>query len=76
MTDYGRCPCGGWYEARSVRVSFSVGRQVPLDLDAVPQGACPVCGSRVYKAELLERIEAIYRNEPSDRFLRRIMAPS
>ncbi len=30
-------------------------------LSNVPQGACPLCGSRVYKAEVLERIEALMK---------------
>jgi hypothetical protein len=29
----------------------------------VPQGACPVCGSRVYKARVLEEIEATMRGD-------------
>jgi len=32
-------------------------------LDDVPQGACPLCGSRVYKAGMLEAIEAVMRGE-------------
>jgi YgiT-type zinc finger domain-containing protein len=40
-------------------------------LHDVPQGACPNCGSRVYKAEVLERIEAVMRNESVDRRLNR-----
>jgi hypothetical protein len=32
-------------------------------LTDVPQGACPVCGSRVYKAGVLETIEAFMRGE-------------
>ena len=30
-------------------------------LTNVPQGACPLCGSRVYKAEVLERIESLMK---------------
>ena len=30
-------------------------------LTDVPQGACPNCGSRVYKAEVLERIETLMK---------------
>jgi hypothetical protein len=35
-------------------------RGEPVVLTDVPQGACPICGSRVYKTEVLERIEALY----------------
>lgn len=30
-------------------------------LTDVPQGACPLCGSRVYKPEVLERIESLMK---------------
>jgi rRNA maturation endonuclease Nob1 len=43
------------------------GRRVTLK--DVPQGVCPDCGSRVYKAETLARIEATMKNEPLDRQL-------
>ena len=32
-------------------------------LTQVPQGACPMCGSRVYKTEVLTRIEALMKAE-------------
>ncbi len=58
--EYGRCPCSGSYQHRAVEVRMTVnGRTVVLT--AVPQGACPVCGSRVYKAEVLERIESLMK---------------
>jgi len=38
-------------------------------LNDVPQGVCPQCGSRVYKAEMLERIEATMKGERFDRIL-------
>jgi len=43
----------------------------PVKLTDVLQGACPNCGSRVYKAETLARIEAVMRNETLDRQLNR-----
>ena len=54
---WGRCPCSGSYERRSVEVRITVNGTLILMTD-VPQGACPNCGSRVYKAEHLERVEA------------------
>lgn len=59
---YGRCPCSGTYETRSVEVKMSVDGQA-VHLTGVPQGACPTCGSRVYKAALLEVLEAVMRGE-------------
>jgi len=56
-SDYGACPCGGVYEQRMVEVRMTVGDEVVVLID-VPQGACPQCGSRVYKAAMLEEIEA------------------
>lgn len=57
---YGKCPCSGTYEGRSVEVRLTVEGKVVV-LEDVPQGACPKCGSRVYKLEVLERIEALMK---------------
>ena len=66
--DYGRCPCSGLYDNRAVEVRMSVqGKTVVLT--AVPQGVCPNCGSRVYKAEVLERIESLMKSERLERRL-------
>jgi hypothetical protein len=35
-----------------------------LVLSEVPQGACPQCGSRVYKAGVLEQLEALMGSWP------------
>ncbi|MDQ3266042.1 MAG: hypothetical protein M3Y59_20710 [Myxococcota bacterium] len=32
-------------------------------LTAVPQGACLMCGSRVYKADVLQRIELLMKGD-------------
>jgi YgiT-type zinc finger domain-containing protein len=58
--DYGRCPCGGTYENRFVEVRLNVAGKTVV-LTQVPQGACPNCGSRVYKGEVLERIESLMK---------------
>lgn len=58
--DYGRCPCSGLYDNRFVEVRLTLGGKVVV-LTEVPQGACPNCGSRVYKAEVLERIEMLMK---------------
>jgi YgiT-type zinc finger domain-containing protein len=60
---YGTCPCTGTYEERHVEVRINVGDE-PVVLDRVPQGACPACGSRVYKAEVIEGLEAVMRDRP------------
>jgi YgiT-type zinc finger domain-containing protein len=66
--EWGRCPCGGQYEHRLIEVNMTVeGRRITLT--DVPQGACPICGSRVYKAETLARIEGVMKNETLDRKL-------
>jgi hypothetical protein len=39
----------------------------------MPQGKCQSCGSRVYKAEGLARIEGTYKRELLDRILSRPM---
>jgi YgiT-type zinc finger domain-containing protein len=53
---YGRCPCSGTYEHRYVEVRMTVAGKV-IVMTNVPQGACPLCGSRIYKASVLESIE-------------------
>jgi YgiT-type zinc finger domain-containing protein len=55
---YGRCPCSGTYEQRSVEVRLTVAGN-PVVLTNVGQGACPNCGSRVYKAEILAALEGL-----------------
>jgi len=57
-TAYGRCPCGGSYELRPVEVRMQVDSEMVVLTD-VPQGACPQCGGRVYKADILEALEVI-----------------
>jgi YgiT-type zinc finger domain-containing protein len=45
-----------------VEVRLTVGGESVV-LPGVPQGACASCGSRVYKGEILELIEAIFHGE-------------
>ncbi len=58
--EYGQCPCGGTYQKRTVQVNMAVDTK-PVQLDDVPQGACPQCGSRIYKALLLDCIESVMK---------------
>ena len=76
--DYGRCPYDqAAYEARTVEVRPSAGGPVTHLTDTsqilldVSQGYCPVCRSRVYKAGILARIEAVMKGESDDPALRR-----
>jgi YgiT-type zinc finger domain-containing protein len=61
-SDYGHCPCGGTYERRVVEVRMTVDAEA-IVLTDVPQGACPVCGGRVYKMHVLEGLEATMRGD-------------
>lgn len=63
-SDYGRCPCSGTFEKRTVEVKMTVLGEL-IVLDSVPQGACPTCGSRVYKAAVLMAVEDIMRGQPT-----------
>jgi YgiT-type zinc finger domain-containing protein len=60
MLNYGTCPCGGQYQNRLVEVRMTVGGKLIVPAD-VPQGACPLCGSRIYKLEILEQIESLMK---------------
>jgi sulfoacetaldehyde acetyltransferase len=51
-----------FYDNRFVEVRLTVSGKVVVLTD-VPQGACPNCGSRVYKAEVLERIESLMKGQ-------------
>ena len=57
---YGRCPCSGEYQRRFVEVRMTVAGKKLVWTD-IPQGACSSCGSRIYKAHVLERIEAVFK---------------
>jgi hypothetical protein len=66
------CPCGlGRFEARLVTVRMTVRGQLEV-FDDVLQGACPSCGSRVYDADTLERIEAAMQARALDPTLTRV----
>ena len=67
--EWGSCPCsGGAYGDHTVEVRMTVDGK-PVLLSEVPQGRCPNCGARVYKAESIARIEAVMNNEVLDRRL-------
>jgi YgiT-type zinc finger domain-containing protein len=63
--DYRKCPCGGTYQERWVEVRMTVTSGEKVTLTDVPQGACPVCGSRVYKAQILDGIETLWHDQRS-----------
>jgi hypothetical protein len=63
--DYGRCPCGGTYENRWVEVRIPIPDADPIVEINIPQGACPICGSRVYKAQILDLIETMWHQRGS-----------
>lgn len=63
---FGRCPCGGTYESRLVEI-----RRDERVLEDVPQGGCDLCGSRVYRADMLERIEMLMFSAGTDAVARR-----
>ena len=56
--EYGHCPCTGLYEHRSIEVELVVEEKAVV-LTGIPQGECPLCGSQVYKMQIMERIEAL-----------------
>jgi YgiT-type zinc finger domain-containing protein len=63
-SDYGQCPCGGTYERKLVEVRMTVNGQAIL-VEDVAQGYCPTCGSRVYKAVVIEELEALMSGQPA-----------
>jgi hypothetical protein len=65
---FGMCPCGGSYDTRYVEVRLTTADK-PILLTDVLQGSCRLCGSRVYKPEILERIEALMKGQSVDPIL-------
>jgi hypothetical protein len=60
--EYGRCSCGAQFQNREVNIrTTAFGRAI--ELIGVPQGVCPLCASRVYKAQVLECIESFLKAE-------------
>ena len=51
---FGVCPCGGRYDTRSVDVPMR-----DVELENVPQGACPSCGGASDEAETMLRLESL-----------------
>lgn len=60
--EFGTCPCGGRYEPRVVEVRMTA-KNPPVVLSGIAQGSCPGCGSRVYKRDVLERLELLMRDQ-------------
>jgi hypothetical protein len=50
------------YDRRFVEVRLNVRGKLVV-LTNVPQGTCTMCGSRVYKTDVLERIESLMKGE-------------
>jgi hypothetical protein len=53
---FGKCPCSGTIETIMVEVRM-LGQKPMSD---VPQGRCSQCGSRYYKAWVLQVLEAAF----------------
>jgi hypothetical protein len=64
--DYGICPCSGKYEQRRIEVSMRV-KDEQIDLQDIPQGVCPLCGSRVYKTDHLLYLDSIMKTSLLER---------
>jgi YgiT-type zinc finger domain-containing protein len=64
LAGFGTCPCGGVYETQPVEVRMLVDDH-SVTLSDVPQGRCPVCGSRVYSAAELAAIESLFQGNPA-----------
>jgi YgiT-type zinc finger domain-containing protein len=57
-----RCACGGTFEEHMVTATFKT-PEGDVQIQDVPQGRCPMCGSRVYPSRVLARIECAYKAE-------------
>ena len=55
--DFGQCSCTGTYALNWVEVRFTAADGGVVSATDVPQGRCPKCGSRCYKAWELRVLE-------------------
>jgi YgiT-type zinc finger domain-containing protein len=60
-SQYGPCRCSGTFEQREIEVRFRIQEETVV-LDDVPQGVCPSCGTKVYKANVLAAIETLMKS--------------
>jgi hypothetical protein len=58
---YGKCACGTEFDAVVVELRFGA-LEPEYVLRDVPQASCPTCGTRVFTASVIERVEAAYRD--------------
>jgi hypothetical protein len=59
---FGTCACGGSFEGQVVAITAArTGRRRAARLLEVEEGVCPICGSRVYKTQSLQSVEAAFR---------------
>ncbi len=65
MLNFGRCSCGGRFEARRFDVTMTVNSQ-PVKMKEINYGYCPLCERRVYRQVDLARIEALMRGAQVD----------
>ena len=59
-SQYGRCRCTSTFEQREVEIRMLV-QEESVVLNDVPQGVCPSCGTKVYKANVLAALEALLK---------------
>ena len=64
------CPCGGRYACRTIKVPPNVDADAE-QLTDVLQGVCGSCGSKVYHAETLERVESTLKGRSPDGIVNR-----
>ena len=64
--DYGQCGCGNRTDHRQIEVRMTIAG-TDVVIDSVPQGTCSSCGSRYYKADILETIEALMLGHKRER---------
>jgi hypothetical protein len=62
VLDAGQCPCGGTFASRLITVPLNALGPGGA-LEDVPESRCGDCGTRVYQAALLRRIESIMRGD-------------
>lgn len=66
FNDYGLCWCGNQIRSTAVPVRLRVAEKL-VTVESVPQGVCGLCHFTYYRADILETLEALLREDQRER---------
>lgn len=69
---YGKCECGGEIVEKRITY-FRRFKGRPFEFENVPVGICRECGERIFKGEVLQKLEELSRDRKN--FIRELSLP-